>query len=37
MRQGGIGLCWIALDTFGSPERFLEEPRYGYVHSFTAR
>ena len=35
-QEEGIGLSWIALDTFGSPERFLEEPRYGYVHSFAA-
>jgi hypothetical protein len=34
--QGGIGLSWISLATFGAPETFLEEPRYGYVHFFAA-
>jgi hypothetical protein len=34
--QGGIGLSWISLATFGAPETFLKEPRYGYVHFFAA-
>jgi hypothetical protein len=32
----GIGPSRTLLVSFGAPETFVEEPLYGYVHSFAA-